>query len=479
MLSKIKEVANALTPKAPELKYQRLFGNRDYNLFEETGNYDEQHTLLEGARLEAVRTILASGGLQAIVKFAHNVASPFQVGRALGNIDDKKLETDILPTLLEATEDTEKKIVEGYIVLRHWRYKWAWADELLDSDWTKEQKVKFLMLLPFGMEVWHRVSSHLDQKYERDYWRNVEVYPYSVSGDLTVAIEKLLECQRPASAVLCVHETTRHGGGRFDEGLATRTLRALLETPSDIKHLERHEIVRKTVDVIKHLQESPSLHENTLFEIEWSFLPWLGTFSEGSPITLQNRLASDPAFFAEVVRLVFRSNKDNRDDRKLDKHRRNLARNAYTLLTEWKRCPGTKADGSFDAQAFKLWLGKARRITEETGHGEVAQSQIGHVFTHAPKDPNGLWIHEVVAEALNRKGTGVMRSGFTRELFNQRGVHSYTAGREELELAQRYRDKANELENGGFSRFATAMREFARDYERDAEREARRRLYGE
>ena len=53
-----------------------------------------------------------------------------------------------------------------------------------------------------------------------------------------------------------------------------------------------------------------------------------------------------------------------------------------------------------------------------------------------------------------------MRSGFTIELFNQRCVHGFTAGREERELAQRKREKAEALETAGYSRFATAMREF-------------------
>ena len=72
-----------------------------------------------------------------------------------------------------------------------------------------------------------------------------------------------------------------------------------------------------------------------------------------------------------------------------------------------------------------------------------------------------------------------MRSGFTTELFNQREAHFFTAGEEELELAQKYRGKAESLETKGFSRFATAMREFARGYERDAEREANRDPYND
>ena len=234
----------------------------------------------------------------------------------------------------------------------------------------------------------------------------------------------------------------------------------------------------ETVEVIKLLQKSSTADQDALFKIEWSFLPWLDRFSPGSPVILEKRLASDPAFFAEVVRLVFRSEKENQDGARPDKQRNNLARNAYSLLNEWRRCPGILADDSFNVDAFKTWLGEARRITEETGHDEVAQVQIGHVLTHAPSDPNGLWIHGAVAEALNGKDTGTMRSGFTTELFNQREAHLFTAGKEELELAQKNRDKANALEAKGFSRFATAMREFAHGYEQDAEREANRGPYG-
>ena len=473
-LLKIEEVANTLAPEAPALLYQRLFGNRDYALFEEEGNYDEQRKKLDEARQVAVQTMLESGGFQAVLTFARSVASPYEVGRVLGGIEFEKLETDILPMLLNTTEDMEKQVLEGFVWVRQWKFEWDWVDSVLESDWTKAQKAKFLALLPFEKETWHRVADQLGEQNEGRYWRDIRVDRYGGSTDLTIAIKKLLKYQRASAAVLCVDRTVG-SGGLFDESLATRSLLAVLEKPSDIKHLDRD----GTVEVIKRLQESPTADQDALFEIEWNFLFWLDQFSPGSPITLEKRLASDPAFFAEVVRLVFRSEKDNQDDAKPDEQRNNLARNAYCLLSEWRRCPGILADGSFNVDAFTAWLSEARQITEATGHGEVAQIQIGCVLTHAPPDPNGLWIHEAVAEALDGKDTGTMRSGFTTELFNQREVHGFTAGKEELELAQKNRDKAADLEAKGFSRFATAMREFAHGYERDAEREANRDPYND
>ena len=469
-LSKIEEAANALTPEAPELKYQRLFSNRDFELFDGRGSYDEQQERLDEERRGAVRTILAGGGLKDVLVFARNVAAPYQVGQALGVIASEELEAEILPMLLDTAEETEKQVVAGFIWVRYRKLEWPWVDAVLEREWTKAQQAKFLTLLPFEEEVWHRVADQLGEQDEGQYWRNVMVNPYGADRDLTTAIEKLFVYHRASEAVRCVSRTV-DDDDRFDETLATRALLAVLEESSDIRHLDQHE----TVEVITRLQKSATADQDALFKIEWYFLPWLDQFSSGSPSALEQRLASDPAFFAEVVRLVYRSTKDDQDDDQPDEYRENLVQNAYRLLTDWRRYPGILADDSFDVDAFKTWLEEARRITEETGHRDVAQVQIGQVLTHAPSDPNGLWIHEGVAQALNGRDTEEMRSGFTTDLSNQRGVYTFTAGNGERELAQQYRTKAEALEARGFSRFATAMRELANQYERDAKHAANRR----
>lgn len=467
---KIEKVVHALAPEAPELKYQHLFTRREADLFDERGDYEEQRERLNEERRLAVQTILARDRLKDVLLFARNVAVPYQVGEALGIIASEELEAEIVPTLLDATEETEKQVAAGFVWARYWKLEWPWVDTVLEREWTKAQQAKFLALLPFEEEVWRRVADRLGEQDEGRYWRNVVVNPYGADRDLTTAIEKLLVYHRASEAVRCVSRTV-DDDSRFDESLATRALLTVLEEASDVRHLDLHE----TVEVITRLQKSSTADRDALFKIEWNFLPWLDRFSSGSPSTLEQRLASDPAFFAEVVRLVYRSTKDEQDEARPDERREKLAQNAYGLLTAWRWYPGKLADGAFDVGTFKTWLGEARRLTEETGHKDVAQIQIGQVLTHAPSDPDGLWIHKGVAEELNRRDTEEIRSGFTTELSNQRGVYTFTAGREERELAQQYRIKADALEEQGFSRFATAMRELANQYERDAKHAANRR----
>ena len=472
---KIYDTAKLLSPSSPEFRYQHLFSDRDIDLFEERGSYEEQRKRLAEVRQAAVAEILGAGNLDACLVFATKVASPHEVGRALGMIAPDDIEDAIMPNLLDSVDDTVTRVVAGFIWARFWSLKIGWVDTVLARDWSPEHRAKFLTLLPFDEEIWGRVSSNLGEAHEELYWRNARVNPYGRDKDLTVAIEKLLVYGREGAAVMCV-ACTADDTSRFDESLATRALVSVLDSEGGIHELDNYH----TVELIKRLQESETADQDALFRIEWNFLPWLDRFSSGSPITLEKRLASDPAFFAEAVSLVFRSKKDNDDDtEELDEQKKHLARNAYKLLTEWKRCPGFQKDGAFDVEAFNEWINEARRITEETGHAEVAQIQIGHMLTCAPPDPNGLWIHESVATVLNYRDTGEMRSGFTTELFNQRGVHGFTHGREERKLAKQNREKAEALDARGFTRFATAMREFAEQYNRQAEREEKRSPFEE
>ncbi|XKB80906.1 hypothetical protein AAFX43_01015 [Morganella morganii] len=102
---------------------------------------------------------------------------------------------------------------------------------------------------------------------------------------------------------------------------------------------------------------------------------------------------------------------------------------------------------------------------------EVALINIGEVLIHTPPAPDGLWIHRAVAAALNDREADDMRNGFRTGTYNSRGVHWVDpTGKQERELAEQFRNKAEEIENAGFQRFAVTLRGLADGYDREAER---------
>ena len=65
------------------------------------------------------------------------------------------------------------------------------------------------------------------------------------------------------------------------------------------------------------------------------------------------------------------------------------------------------------------------------------------------------------------------------EIFNRRGVFTYTSGNDERRIAKDLHIKADSAEEKGYHRLATALRELAKQYERDAERESKRSPFDE
>lgn len=464
-LVKIEDIAKKIMLSNPILQYRYLFSKNDYDLVDEKGSDEEQWKRLSEKRQAALSEIMGNGAFARCMDFAREVAIPYKVGQTLGEIADKRIESEILPSQLNTEDELLKRVVAGFIWGRFRECGIQWVDHILEQHWNPQQCAQFLLLLPFQQEIWERAISYLETFHEELYWKHVDAQVGVWTWNDRVVIDKLITYGRAGAAVMCI-AYTMDDEINFDPALATHALMAVFENPQEVQSLERYHVI----DLIKHLQSSVSVDMDALYQIEWNFLPWFDKFAGEAPIALEKRMASDPTFFAEMIKLAFRSKNDTDDSvEKQDEQKRFLAERAYMLLNNWRHCPGVQEDGSLNEETFRAWITKARRITKESGHSEITQIEIGKVLTHAPQDPNGLWIHKAVAAVLDEGATGRMRFNFMLALKNQRGVHSFSHGAQERILAQGYREKAEALEMEGFIYFATMMREIADQYDKDAE----------
>jgi hypothetical protein len=258
----------------------------------------------------------------------------------------------------------------------------------------------------------------------------------------------------------------------MDPGQAARVL---LSAPSSTE-IPYSMDVYDIGEVIKALQDNPQANPDDLFQIEWAYLPILEHDEGSSPKFLEQRLADDPTFFCEAIRTVYRSKDEVPPYAEVPEQQKSLAENASRLLDNWRATPGTRKDGTFDGSVLPAWLETVKQACADSGHLEVAFLTVGHVLVYAPRDPDGLWVHRAVAEVLNAPDTNEIRRGFTTGLYNLRGIHGFTAGREERALASKYRIQAEEVEANGYHRLADSLRELAIGYDDEAAREERRDL---
>lgn len=483
---RIEKAAELLAPKNPFYLNQHLFSGRNLDLYEAKGDWEKQQQKLDERRDRAIKEIFQQDGIDGVIRFAESVSLPAPAGHALGVIEDPAIESTILPLFLDASDNKLITLARGFIQRRYALKGWEWCDGIEKSNWTPAQIGHFLACLPCAKIVWER-AAQWSQAHEKEYWIRVDTTRgwALTDDDFAIAIDKLIQYGRPHAAIDCL-SMRYFAKKQIEPNQCTQGLLSALSSsePNYIK--DGYNIVQ----LIKFLQSEPSVNQKDLLQIEWAYVSLLDGFSGVTPKLLESELAANPEFFCKILRLAFRSTKVKDSPREPTKEDNTNATNAWQLLNLWKIPPGTQNDGTFSGKKFKEWLDTVKISCAESGHLEIALFTVGEVLIHTLPDPEGLWIHRVVASALNDRDADAIRRGFSIGEQNVRDVYVVDptgasekklteqyrrkvvnpTGASKKKLAEQYRRKAEDVENAGFHRFATTLKELANRYDREAER---------
>jgi hypothetical protein len=468
-VDKIAAVVEKMASKTPDFYHQQLFSEQDFDLYEEK-DYEDQQKELGIRRQKAVEGIAANGGTPAVLAFASAVQSPWRVGIAFGIVSGDNDDKIILPALLDTEQKSLVQFAGGFVSGRFSSKGWQWVEKIYISQWSPVQIGQFLAYLPFVPKAWELSGKFLG-KDESPYWTRTNANPYNADESLEEAVDSLVKYGRPYAAIRCLRRM-QHAKQSFDNKRAVSVLLAALDSSENFNVKCQYDIV----GIIKALQDVPEMDPEDLYIVEWAYLPLLDHHNGASPKFLERRLANEPGFFCEVIRLVFRSKNEKQTTEEPTEHVKRVAANAYHLLSKWRIPPGCLQDGSYDGNALSIWLEAVKKECTETGHFDIAMSMVGQVLIYTPTDPTGSWIHRCVAKELNKKDVDAMREGFSTGLYNSRGVHEFSNGKEEQELANKYKSQAEAVEKNGFYRLANTIRELATSYERESKRESSKKF---
>lgn len=471
-IARVEKVANRLAPKDPLAVHRILFSDYDFPLYEDWKDWDDLDEQRKSRRQQAILDILATAGVDAVIHFAQRVERPKFVGNALAILAEKETDGRLFPEFLDPDNENITLFVQGYVWVRRVENGWEWADGLDKSSWSVAQIGQFLSWLPFTEEAWKRAEAWLGKR-EGEYWRRTGARLfYGTEGDVSLAIYKLIKFRRPKAAIQCI-ALMKHDRGGFDKQLALQALLSPVNSDEPVEQELRYAII----EIIQDFQEDPEFSQEDLMNVEWRYLPLLERHRGASPKTLEFRLASDPGFYCQVIQLIFLPEGQDSRPKSLSENKRALAQSAYSLLFEWDTPPGTQSDGTFSPDSFSKWLKHVKAVCCESGHLGIALEQVGEVLgAYCATNSDSLYIHPIVAKALNKRNAEAMREGFTIGISNSRGVYVIDGtGKEERELARKYRLKADAIENEGHHRLATTFRGLAEEYDREAERNISRR----
>ncbi|MFV2014736.1 MAG: hypothetical protein ACC656_04870, partial [Candidatus Heimdallarchaeota archaeon] len=387
-ISEIEDVKNLLTPSNPLHKYAYLFNDYDIELYEEKENFEQQRTMIENRRTNAIKEVYAKNGIHSVIEFVSSIKLPIGVGEALGRSQEIDEDNYLVPEFLNQNEKQLIDFIRGYISTRFQIQEFNWINKFDFTTWNIEHKLHFLEILPFIPQIWVLAKNILSSEYDQ-YWKNTDASPYLLKPEsLPKAVDLLLKFNRPIAAIKVLkwmlHLETPPDIDKIYEAL-------LSDTQKDEKQflIDPHSVI----ELVKWLQKQANTNEEILSRIEWIYLRLLDRYSGASPKTLHKALASRPDFYCEVIRTAYRS-KNKQTSTKLNEETIALAEQAYYLLQDWTIIPGTQVNGEINETDLKTWLDKVKTICSKSGHLSVALSLVGKVFAHSNEDPSGLFLNK-------------------------------------------------------------------------------------
>jgi len=467
IVDKIDHVAVKLTPYNPMVRHRILFVRNTRDLHDDDKDWRKSAERLAKRQVDAIEEILGINGVQGVIAFVKQVENPSQVGFALGQVNSVNATDDVLPELVLSFDPQLRQFVQGFI-WAHWqREQWGWFDKLNTASWSRDQIAQALLHLPFKPETWQRADLLLGEG-AKEYWARVPVHRYQQGDADYVAVDALLKHKRPRAALACL-------AARVDEKLRldpNRAVEALLSATTSNEAdpaIAAHDYAM----VIKALQDEGVADKSKLMSVEWAYLGLLERSQVTDAKTLNATIATDPQCFCEIIRKVFRSDREMKDEQHPEptEEERAFGQNAYRLLHGWSTVPGTDASGIVSAESLTSWIDAVKGSLGESGHLAVGLHKAGEVFIHATPGTDGLFMSHAVAGVLNREDMDELRRGYELAVYNSRGAHMVDpTGAPEKQLAATYSQRANAVENAGYHRLAVTLRSIADSYTRDAER---------
>lgn len=426
-------------------------------------------------KIDAVKKIYKKWGINGILDFASKVDDTSKVGSILGKIGDASIDKEICPSQLKLNGSGSYYSIMAYIAERFASVGWSWVKNIVTSDWNKDQIAALFVSLPFTKEVW----LHLKEYLGRDvaiYWQHIAQPYVSTESELEYVVDELLSAKCAYKAVnLLAHNILLDNNA--DARVCLKALKVLINTKQSDGPGSRE--VDNIPFVIKIIQDDTAISDSDKEAIEWCFIDlvdWYG--SRGlKPLALWTKLASDPEFFCEAVRIAFLPEKNAASIKKrlaekpMSAVEERRAANVWKLLHYWHMVPGMQTNGAFDESKFKYWVKRAFASARKMDRLTMAKATLANVLIYAPEDKDGFWLPRKVADLLEKKGNETMLTHYGNAWFNSRGVHHVDrSGEADEKLAKKYDDMAEAAEAEGYVNLAVEMRRLSQSIRSDFKR---------
>jgi hypothetical protein len=428
-------------------------------------DYEAAQRAIEQRRKDAVASLAAAQGAEALLRLANSVRLPRLVAAAAARgIADQEMLDEMLNA--GAPDEPAPDFASSLAGSLRWERGSDFDAHIIElakrKGWAPIRTASVLLDWPEAPETWQLVDS-LGSEPAEYFWSRREPRRFAGSADqLETLVLKFVAAGRPGTALEALH-------GRERE-LSWPTIATLLGTR--IAEINSRGLNSDLDDyyvdeMFKSLRERDDVPKLDLARWEYAFFPVLE--HKGTNLALFDLMASDPEFFVSILKDVYVE--DGTDPGAMETTEAERARGnaSHRILIAFDRVPG-EADGVIDETAMTAWVDGMIEEGKKARRSGIVPSYIGRVLAHAAPEQD-VWPPTAVARTIERLKSEELEQGMMIERFNMRGVFTkamFEGGREERDLAQEARNWAKA--RAAFPRTRAMLNLIAERWDGDAKR---------
>lgn len=438
----IDKLASNVLPDSAHAYAVRLFSNcalRNCVL-------EEKQEELKNEQTNILKEIYRKNGIKRIVAFEKEVENTITIGSCLSSFID---DADVSHFISKSEQIENDDLIKGVFLT-------------IDIERTikiicnepGEIQAKILSFLPLTKQVLMNVEE-LDSNAQEIFWNLTQALG---SGQdyceiYERVVERLNTFKHTDKSISILYECLLEKR-KIKVSVVVDTLFSNVEAASA---QQRYEIQY----LIKWLQKQyidKEQYKETVILLELKYLGFLQG-SDCSPKFLWNKMSSDPKFYMKIIMLVF----GKEDYFSGSNEEKDIIWNFIWLLDYWEKVPGLRINGTLDAKVLDKWIEVVAKESKKYGVEEYAFRRIGHVAFYAPKDKDGFFIDEHVANIL--EGNKNALDGYCCELRKSLCAQCVDeTGQTEFKHEKECRDKATAADEKGKYRLASRLRCMADKY---------------
>ena len=473
--SRARGICTKLRSSDPVIRHAWLFANDWVELSAEDledENFVDAHLRheqrIERLRVDAIREIWKKRRFEGVKALLDGGAAPYLAGCFLARIVCNARESaDVLNDCIAVGGglDLEMDGFMGGFLGRLDNEKRHEAISNVISSTDLDQTVRLFRCMPFIEDTWRRLDD-LGEEVVSGYWQKVVPGPAKYSKKESIEIiDRLLEAGRPRAAFSAV----KYNWPRVETSRLKRLLLKVATVHDELPgpyHSDPY-YVSKAMDT---LNGRTDVTEEEMAQLEFLYISVLD-HEEYRISNLESQIVDNPIYFVQLLALMIKRSDSGEDPvhwRVKDSQRELLGSSAFRFFREMRSIPGTQSNGEIDEKILLDWMTETRKLCSEYGRAEMGDYYIGQLLSRVKDDSSGVWPVRAVCEAMEGIASIEIGRGFALGVRDSRGVHwREKGGRQERELAAKYRGWADELKFE-FPYVGSVLENIAVEYERES-----------